>query len=394
MTRVAVLGGGPGGALAAERLASGGLEVVLYDEKLAWEKPCGGGLSYKAYRDYPFLADNPHPKRTVDEIALHSPGLAPVTLRLEQPLVIYSRLELNRMLLDRAARAGARLEQTRVLELAREGAGWRLRTQHGTARADFAVVATGARNPFRECGAGLSAADVMSAMGYYVSGNQAHAEICFLPNTEGYIWVFPRAGHLSIGICGKKVPARELRARLETFMAERGVPTAGAAFYSHLLPSLEWQSWRKLQAGGEGWMAVGDAAGLVDPITGEGIYYALRSGDLAARAILEHGTAGAAARYRLALRRDFAADLQFGALLARRFYTGRFLRGGVTARVVQFAGYSPQFRRLMQHLFEGRQPYRGLKGRLYRELAGTLLEVATGVAARRFGGRSRAVETA
>ena len=50
MKCVAILGGGPAGAFAAERLASAGLAVQLFDEKLAWEKPCGGGLTYKAYQ--------------------------------------------------------------------------------------------------------------------------------------------------------------------------------------------------------------------------------------------------------------------------------------------------------------------------------------------------------
>ncbi len=43
--KVAVLGGGPSGAFAAEQLASAGVETVVFDEKLAWEKPCGGGLT-------------------------------------------------------------------------------------------------------------------------------------------------------------------------------------------------------------------------------------------------------------------------------------------------------------------------------------------------------------
>src|SRR5688572_568011 len=63
MKRVAVLGGGPAGAFAAARLASAGVSTVLLDEKLAWEKPCGGGLTWKAYSQYPFLADNDTPRK-------------------------------------------------------------------------------------------------------------------------------------------------------------------------------------------------------------------------------------------------------------------------------------------------------------------------------------------
>ena len=65
MKRVAILGGGPAGAFAAEQLAPRGLETIVFDEKLAWEKPCGGGLTYKAYNQYPFLIDNDTPKKLI-----------------------------------------------------------------------------------------------------------------------------------------------------------------------------------------------------------------------------------------------------------------------------------------------------------------------------------------
>ena len=54
---IAVIGGGPAGAMAAAQLAAAGRKVVLIDEKLAWEKPCGGGLTHKALERYPFLAE-------------------------------------------------------------------------------------------------------------------------------------------------------------------------------------------------------------------------------------------------------------------------------------------------------------------------------------------------
>ena len=76
MKRVAVLGGGPAGAFAAERLARAGLETVVLDEKLAWEKPCGGGLTYKAYTRYPFLLENDVPKKIIHQtcLAAHPAG--------------------------------------------------------------------------------------------------------------------------------------------------------------------------------------------------------------------------------------------------------------------------------------------------------------------------------
>ncbi|HZT30526.1 MAG TPA: NAD(P)/FAD-dependent oxidoreductase [Bryobacteraceae bacterium] len=378
MKRVAVLGGGPAGAFAAAELASAGIRTVVFDEKLAWEKPCGGGLTYKAYHQYPFLIENDTPKKLITESVLAAPRAGEVNLRLREPLLIYSRLDLNRMLLQRAERAGAWIEKARVLEMNRAGSGWKLRTSTGILDADFCVVATGARNPLREVGTQLRPEDTMSALGYYIPGNQERIDIQFLPRLEGYIWVFPRCGHLSIGICGKGEPAGSLRKRLETYMTEKGIAWKGAPFYSHLLPSLEPSGWKCNRVAGDGWLAVGDAAGLVDPITGEGLYYAIRSADLAAKALLsELGCfAEKVQAYRRMLRRDFAVDLEFGSRLAKRVFLGRFLFGTVPARMVQFTRRSPRFCAVMQDLFAGTQPYLGLRRRLMRNLNGSLYEIA------------------
>ena len=77
----------------------------------------------------------------------------------------------------------------------------------------YAIVATGARNPLREVGTEWSAKDTMSALGYYVPASRDQIDIQFLPQLEGYIWVFPRCGHLSVGIGGKGEPAQAMRVR-------------------------------------------------------------------------------------------------------------------------------------------------------------------------------------
>jgi flavin-dependent dehydrogenase len=296
---------------------------------------------------------------------------------LTQPLVIYSRFDLNHMLLDRAERAGAQLEKCRVLEIGRKGHGWLIRTGSGSLEADYCIVATGARNSLRNVGTEWTASDTMYALGYYVPSRQDHIDIQFLPNLEGYIWVFPRCGHLSVGICGKGEPAQSLRARLERYMDEKAIPYKGAPFYGHMLPSLESSRWKTNRVAGDGWLAVGDAGGLVDPITGEGLYYAMRSGDLASQVVLNesHSLTEKAQAYCALLRRDFASDLEFGSTLAKRVFLGRFLFGTVPARMVDFIRRSPRFRGLMQDLFAGTQPYLGLRSRLFRNLNGTLQEM-------------------
>lgn len=382
MKRVAVLGGGPAGSIAAERLAAAGMETWLLDEKLAWEKPCGGGLTYKAYQKYPFLMENDSPKKLITRTVLTDERGGSVGMKLSQPLVIYSRLELNRMLLKRAERSGARIEKTRVLGLDRSAGGWSVRTKHGVVETDYCVVATGARNPLRDVGTQWTGADTMHALGYWVPSSQEHVDIHFFPHFEGYIWVFPRCGHLSVGICGKGETALQLRQRLEGYMRERSIPLKDATFYGHALPSLERRAWRNNRIAGEGWLAVGDSAGLVDPVTGEGLYYAIRSGDLASKVILdEHvGVEEKAAAYRQQLQCDFLEELVFASGLAKRFFFQKFLFSSVPARMIEFMRKSPRMREVVQDLFAGTQSYLQLKRRLLDSLNGTLLEILMGSA--------------
>ena len=118
-----------------------------------------------------------------------------------------------------------------------------------------------------------------------------------------------------MGICGKGEPAQALRTRLERYMDERGIAWRGS------------QSWSGNRVAGDGWLAVGDAGGLVDPITGEGLYYAIRSGDLASQVILNdaHAPTAKPAAYRAPVDADFMRDLYLGSLIAKRVFTGKLL---------------------------------------------------------------------
>lgn len=382
MKTVAVLGGGPAGAFAAERLARAGLRTLLFDEKLAWEKPCGGGLTHKAYRQYPFLVENGAPKVEVWEMRVAGPTVGGVALQLDEPLIIYSRFDLNALLLERAEKAGAEIEKTRVLGIDRRNQGWNIRTRSGTAEADFCIIATGARNPLRDFGTEWTPADSMCALGYYVPGRQDHVDVQFLPQFQGYIWVFPRCGHLSVGICGKRESSQAMRVRLNEYMTRHGISSQGATFYAHLIPGLETANWKRNRVGGDGWLAAGDAAGLVDPVTGEGLYYALRSADLAADALLSERP-DQSELYREALWREFVADLEYGASISQRVFLGWFLGGAVPDRMVQFARRSRSFAQIIQELVSGAQPYIGLRERLIRTMRVAAFEMALNPLGRR-----------
>jgi flavin-dependent dehydrogenase len=368
---VAVLGGGPAGSVAAARLADAGIRTILLDEKLAWEKPCGGGVTFKAYQEYPFLIDNDTPKKLVTSSLLSEPTAGAARLVMKQPLLIYSRKDLNGMLLERAAQKGAQIEKARVTRAEiQPGGGWRIETSQGAGatssiEADFCVVALGARNPLRNVGAEWRAGDTMTALGYFVESNRDHVDIRFLPGFEGYIWVFPRMGHLSVGICGKGQSAQAMRATLEAYMNEEGIPYRDAQFYGHMLPSLEHASWKSPRLAGPGWLAAGDSAGLVDPVTGEGIYYAVRSGDVAASTILERVPENRESAYRSQLQHEFIDDLTYGSHLSKRLFRESILGSSMTARMIQLIRRSPILAKIVEDLFAGSQNYLTLKKRIF-----------------------------
>jgi flavin-dependent dehydrogenase len=194
----------------------------------------------------------------------------------------------------------------------------------------------------------------------------------FLKEFEGYLWSFPRADHLSVGICAKmgQNPTQQLRRHLDEFVNEEKIPMAGARFYSHVLPSPEAQTIRGRRIVGENWAMAGDAAACVDPVTGEGLYYALRSGDLLAQALVE----GCPHAYPERLRAAFSADLELAAHLARKLFRDNFLGGAITTRMVQLLNYSPAFCELIRDIFSGSQDYRTLKRRLWDQFGITLME--------------------
>src|ERR1700691_108889 len=146
MKQIAIVGGGPAGALCGERLASAGFKVTIFDERLAWEKPCGGGLTYKAIEEYPFLLDSPHPKKIVRTAELISSRGHRARFEMNRPIVIYARKVLNGLLLDRAVASGCTVVGSRVTNVDTSNAKVRLTAAGNELSADFVVLAAGARN--------------------------------------------------------------------------------------------------------------------------------------------------------------------------------------------------------------------------------------------------------
>ena len=370
---IAVIGGGPAGALTAASLARAGCRVTLFEGKLAWEKPCGGGLTHKALVAWPFLGRANVERNWVRDCELISSSGRRVTFQLQEPIAIFSRQVLNGLLLDRATDAGAQLVRDRVVGIERRGERWHLNCLGSSWEAAYVVIAAGARNTFRkQFRQAFAPQDLMVTAGYYIPGRSQLMQIQFLHDLHGYIWIFPRANHFSAGICGK-MHARstaELRRLLEEALKRLGLDYQGTQFYSHLLPSLRASTLSQTPISGPGWAMVGDAAGFVDPMTGEGLYYALRSGELLSQALL----ANQPKSYPERLRQDFLPELEIAAHMADRFYTGRWMGEAVIERTLQFTAGSPSFRALLSDLFAGTQTYSNLRSRLYRTLPRMLAE--------------------
>ena len=370
----AIIGGGPAGAMAAALIARGGGRVTIFEEKLGWEKPCGGGVTHKALQRYPFLLPATGEAKSVREVEFLAGNNASLRFQLRQPLAIYSRCNLNGLLLRRAQSAGAEVLEDRVRDFRRSGSGWELQGRKGNYRADYLVVAAGVRTRLRSLlTEDFGPRDFMLTFGYYVPGRDDLLRVQFFEKFEGYAWAFPRPDHLSVGICGKvgEDNMAGLQERLHAFMRRFGYSFECAQVYSHLLPALSVETWSGLRLLGPGWALAGDAAGLVDPVTGEGIYYALRSGELLAASLLE----GLPELYPARVQDEFGKALALGARLARTFYYGEFLGVAVPTRLVEFGARSRRFLGIIQDMLEGSQSYLGLAAKLYLGLAAALWDI-------------------
>jgi geranylgeranyl diphosphate/geranylgeranyl-bacteriochlorophyllide a reductase len=377
MADIAIVGGGPSGAMCGEQLARAGHTVELFDEHLAWEKPCGGGLTHKAVKCYPFLLDNPYPKKLVHSVELISSNDQRATLDMSHPIVIYSRTVLNGMLLNRAAEAGCKIRRSHVFGVDTSTTKPRYCVEGEWKTADFLVLAAGARNQLLPETRPLQRDELEITQGYFVPQTADTITVKFLRNFEGYIWSFPRCDHLSVGICGSMAAhtSAELKTHLHAFVGKQKISTEGAQFYSHVLPSPQERTLSERTVMGKNWALVGDAAAWVDPLTGEGLFYAMKSGELLGKSLAE----GCPEKYPAWVKAAFSAELEFAARIVRRFYRGSFLGTTVTTRMVQLMRRSAVFRQLMGDIFSGTQDYTSLKRRLWGHLGITVSDFVANV---------------
>jgi flavin-dependent dehydrogenase len=361
--------------------------VALFDGRPAGEaKACGGGVTSKALKAWPFLLEAGG--RAVTEVEMVSPAGEGVRLRLAEPFAIYSRCAFDSYMRARAERAGAQVFDCRVsaAEKRDDEGRWVVRSREGESwRGRVLVAADGANSAIAKRLAGpLSNSDMEVAFGYRTPLNEADEAptvIAFLPGRAGYAWAFPRLDHISFGIATAQdaFEHKALDRMLWDFMVgyyrerekegtslngEGGVEErlrASAERYAARIPGLAPETFDARRAAGDDWALLGDAAGFADPVTGEGIYYALRSAELFAECYL----AGDVKAYESRWRADFGGELRRASKMRRRFY-GQFWGGPFTDRMIKLARAHPGIRRTLRELVAGDQGYLGLKRTLAR----------------------------
>ncbi len=392
---VLIVGAGPAGSFAADRLASAGVRVALFDGRLPGEpKACGGGVTSKALKAWPHLLDAVG--RTIDELDMYSPSGKHLHLKLDEPFAVYSRIAFDTFLRERARTAGAEVfaEKISARGFKRTQDGWLIKTQNGAEfSSKYLVGADGANSAIAKKLAGpLPPAEMEVAFGYRAPlprETEAATVVAFLPNWVGYAWAFPRIDHVSFGIATTQdaFDHESLDKLLWDFMVSyydaghvrshrmrlwKGTDVAAnspgyqelkqsAERYAARIPGLAARTWDTRKACGDGWALLGDAAGFADPVTGEGIYYALRSAELFANTFL----AGEPLKYEQRWRADFGGELKRASQMRRRFY-GNFWGAPFTDRMIEFARGHRGIRRVLGQLVAGDQGYVNLKKKLAR----------------------------
>jgi len=390
---VLIVGAGPAGSFAAELLARGGAKVALFDGRPeGTPKACGGGVTAKALKAWPQLLNAAG--RTINELDLYSPSGKKLHLKLDEPFAIYSRVVFDSYLRDRAGDAGAHVFSKKISarKAKRFETGWRLRSEDGDEWTGAMLAgADGANSAIGKILAGpLPASDMEVAFGYRAplpSNEIAPTVVAFLPRWVGYAWAFPRPDHISFGIATTQdafehQPLDDLLWRFMIgYYHERNGATVKfwqddenaeskrvrehlsntAERYAARIPGLAAKTWDTRRVCGDDWALLGDAAGFADPVTGEGIYYALRSAELFADAYL----GGRASTYETLWREDFGADLARAAQMRRRFY-GNFWGAPFTERMIEFARGHRGVKRVLGDLVAGEQGYVDLKKKLVK----------------------------
>ncbi|WP_341739435.1 geranylgeranyl reductase [Microcoleus sp. CAWBG640] len=311
--RVAVVGSGPAGSSAAETLVKAGIETYLFERKLDNAKPCGGAIPLCMVSEFdlpPHIID-----RQVRKMKMISPSNVEVDINIENAheyIGMCRREVLDGFLRDRAASLGAKLINGTVHKLEIPGNNTDPYTLHyadhsdGTAmgvqktlKVDLVIGADGANSRVAKA---IDAGDYNYAIAFQERIRLPEDKMAYYHDlaemyvgddvsTDFYAWVFPKYDHVAVGTGTMKVnqaSIKKLQAGIRARAAKRLMGGEIIKVEAHPIP--EHPRPRRVV----GRVAlVGDAAGYVTKSSGEGIYFAAKSGRMCAETIVEISQQGA-----------------------------------------------------------------------------------------------------
>lgn len=327
---VIIAGAGPAGTTMAYHLARAGLEVlVLEKEFMPREKPCGGGVTYKAARLLEFPWEDII-EDTIQTVVFTFRGRGRVPIQPAKPVAyMITRSNFDSLLAKYAKLAGANIiEGNAVREIIVEDNYVSVWVGGETYRGKIFVGADGVNG---------KSAKLLGLHNPEETGPTLELEIeCPLQILEqnrgvikldggavpwGYGWVFPKKNHLSIGLGVFTCKVKGLRQYLNNFLAREGLDSFKVICVKGFPIPISGGKKRKFY--NKSALLIGDAAGLVDPFCGEGIYYAIKSAQLASEAILDNkaNMERAPSIYQELVDKQITVELAMARKLAKVFYT-------------------------------------------------------------------------
>jgi geranylgeranyl reductase family protein len=327
---IAIVGTGPAGSLLAYQMARAGWQVLLLEKRrLPRYKACGGGLTQRTQALLPFDLDGlvEDRARTIHLRVHYRTAFSQTDATPAVDLVMRDRFD--HFLVRQAEAAGSVVrDRARFLSLSGSPGKLTVKTTAGHFHTRIVVGADGVHSRVARS-LGLPVAyRVMPAL---------EAELAVTPETRqrwagsvyfdfgvipgGYAWLFPKKDWISAGIMARNRPARHLKPFLLDYLARNGLPGKEGFRSLRLHPIPCRPEHRNGYADPRG-LVVGDATGLVDPVTGEGIYYALKSAMIAAAVLSSPESYGAstARRYTRAIKAEIEAEILKADILARILY--------------------------------------------------------------------------
>jgi len=290
---VIIIGAGPAGATLGYELASKGIDtLILEKERLPRYKPCAGGVTAKTLK----LLDldiSPVTRQVVYGAKVTYKNNKEFTKWYDKPLVyMVMRDEFDHLLIQRAQEVNAVVaDNQRVCQVQVTPKGVEVLTTHDTFRAEILVGADGANSVVAkslglmkgvELGIGIEAEILVPNERLIKWDSLIGLDLGHIRGRYG--WIFPKKDHLSIGIAGSLRQAKRLKPYYQRILESHDLGTYKISkLRSHFLPVRK--NGMAIEQGRS--LLLGDAAGLVDPLTGEGIYYAIKSAQIAAPIIIQ-----------------------------------------------------------------------------------------------------------